>query len=153
RLIRAFGVEVAYLASIGGEARWKRSRQVASTLLALAAETDDPYAGAYASFSVGAAAFFARGRREGRDRCDAPARRLRDECPGAAWEQATNLGFAHASLAYLGRTDELAARLPRALADADERHDVYGATTLRAGMNTLGLLAHGRPEEVRRLAD
>jgi eukaryotic-like serine/threonine-protein kinase len=153
RLIRALGVEAAYLSSIGGRLRWAKSAALGRTLLELAAETEEPYGGAYANFAVGTAAFFAGDWPEALLRCDEAARRFRDECAGAAWEQATSLGFAHASLAYLGEVRELNSRLPRALAMVDERGDVYGAAVLRTGFNTLGLLAEGRTAEVRRLAD
>src|SRR5262249_28350732 len=106
-----------------------------------------------ASFALGATAFFAGDWREALARCDEAARRFRDGCAGAAWEQATSVGFAHAALAYLGEIGELAARLPRALAMVEERGDVYGAAMLRTGFNTVGLLAEGKAGEVRRLAD
>ena len=153
RLIRALGVEAAYLSSIGGRHRWDKADELGRVLVELAAGTRDAYAGAYASFALGATAFFAGAWREAVARCDEAARRFRDECAGAAWEQATSVGFAHAALAYLGEIGELSARLPRALAMVDERGDVYGAAVLRTGLNTVGLLAEGKTAEVRRLAD
>lgn len=152
RLARALGVEAAYLSTLGGAANWRRSEAIMSDVTTLARMAGQPYAWAQSRFAAGVTAFMAGRWRHAFESFDEAARRFRDECTGAAWEVATNHSFANTALAYLGRIGDLAARVPAQIREADERGDAYGGATLRAGLNTLHLLASDRPEEAGRLA-
>jgi hypothetical protein len=66
-------------------------------------------------------------------------------CTGVHWELASTSHFRFASLQWAGRVDELRRLVPAYLRDADERHDAYGATSVRAYNGHFLALLEGDP--------
>ena len=90
---------------------------------------------------------------DARKLCERAEGTFRDRCIGAAWELDNTQLFLLWSLCYLGEWSELAARIPRAIHDAEARGDRYAATSLRTGTLTLHWLAAARIREARPLLE
>ncbi len=71
---------------------------------------------------------------------------------GSVWERSFLHYLAFNGLYFVGHIAELARRVPVALADAERRGDLYGATNIRTLFHTYVSLAHGEPDEARRMA-
>jgi hypothetical protein len=70
-----------------------------------------------------------------------------------AWEISVTRLFALICLYYEGRLDELARRLPPILAEAEDRGDLFTATSIRIATQHVVLIAGGRSDEARVNAD
>ncbi len=75
---------------------------------------------------------------------------FRERCTGVAWELDTARIYGMWIMAFDGRFDQLAARLPEFLKDARERGDLYASTTLGASLLVDNCLAADDPQGARR---
>ena len=149
RIIHALGYEAAREATIGGAFLRRRSEKILGTVEQLARSSTDPYDQAWLHLSLGTTAY-ARGRwRVAREHCDAAVAIWRERCTGVSWQIATGEIFAVTALAHMGELGELTQRLPRLLADAENRGDVYATTGLRTGMLNLLWLIQDQPDQAR----
>jgi eukaryotic-like serine/threonine-protein kinase len=71
------------------------------------------------------------------------------DCIGAAWEISVTRLFALICLYYEGRIDELALRLPPILVEAEDRGDLFAATSIRVTTQHVVLVAAGRADDAR----
>ena len=132
RIARSLALEGGILAT-GGQRLIGRTERVLALARKLADETGDPRTRALA---IGTAGFVrtTQGRwPEARALLEESIALLRDHCTGVAWEIATvrtNLLF---SMAAMGDIPSLIARGLPAVAEAEERGDLFAVTTLRTG--------------------
>ncbi len=151
RVAFALSSECVYVARPGGAA-FRSGMELADRARALAEETGDPHAIAYAR-GTRAVACYLNGRfTEARDLSLSGVEIFRSQCTGVAWELATCQFFAMNALAQLGELRRLGEELPRALRDAVERGDRYGAVCLRNGLPNLHWLAIDEPAEAEKQA-
>jgi len=133
RLSRATAIEAAFTSMRGS-----RGKPGAEALLrdaeALAARCDHPQARAFVSAAIGQVAFlcgeFARAETASREAEVA----LRERCTGVTWELATSQLWYARAVMMRGESAALAAWLPGALRECDDRGDRYGGTTIRAAV-------------------
>jgi hypothetical protein len=152
-VVRALGLEAARESALGGPLFSRRSRRLLEHVERLALESGDPYDTAWMHQSIGTTAYFRAEWPVARERCDAAVDIWRRACRGAAWEIVTGESFALTALAHMGELAALSARLPAALAEADERGDLYASTSFRMGVLAFVGLAQDRPDSVREAAD
>ncbi len=155
RVGRALAAEVAFIGAPGSRAA-PRVADALSRARAVAHGLADRRLQAQVVLYEGVAAFLRGDWVECRERIRDGEARLRDECPGLAWELASSRLFGAWSLAFLGEIDELARRVPTLLREALERGDLYAATAMRTGLANLAWLvrddvttARARVEEAR----
>ena len=128
RLSRALSIEACYAAAAGGNKRAQRILEVAAKL---ADEIQHPHALAWVLTGRATAALLD-GRWKASDEwCQQAEKVFREQCPGSTWEIASLHLFQHQCLAYMGRFAELGRRLPARTLLAEQRGDLYAATTLR----------------------
>jgi len=75
------------------------------------------------------------------------------DCIGASWEISVTRLFELICLYYQGKLDELARRLPPLLVEAEDRGDLFAATSFRIATQHLVLIADGRADDARRNVD
>jgi eukaryotic-like serine/threonine-protein kinase len=153
RLVRALGFEAAREASFGGRFLRRRSHRLLRTAARLARGSTDPYDRAWLDMAVGTTAYMSARWRVARRRCDAATARWRARCTGVVWEIVSAEAFALSALAHMGELAELGRRLPAAMADADERGDVYAAVGFRTGVPAMHWLARDEAGAAREAAD
>jgi serine/threonine protein kinase len=150
RLSRLLAFEAGFAASAGPRAAPRASR-----LLALAEKTavdpDDPLVRGTLTGVRGMTAYLTGRWRDALVACDAADQSLAQA--GAVWERQTARLYALLSLSYLGDLDELRRRVPEQLTDADDRGDLYAATSVRASVSSLAWLAADNVPAARRIAD
>ncbi|MCA9675946.1 MAG: AAA family ATPase [Myxococcales bacterium] len=152
RVARALATEVVFT-SLRGTPAAGRTAAVQGLLDELTARLGDPDSRALAMGARGLAAF-----NEGRwqdctDACDRAEHTLRDECTGLRWELATVQLFQGFAMAMTGRVRELVARFPVLLKEANERGDLFAATSLRACLGFYVPLTRDDPETAYREVD
>jgi eukaryotic-like serine/threonine-protein kinase len=75
------------------------------------------------------------------------------ECIGVAWEMSVTRLFALICLYCEGRLDDLARQLPPLLVEAEDRGDLFAATSFRVATQHVLLIAAGRGHEARANVD
>ena len=75
------------------------------------------------------------------------------DAPGAAWEISAVRLFELICLYCEGQLAELARRIPPILAEADDRGDLFAATSIRVATEHVGLIAAGQPDQARANVD
>lgn len=148
RVARGLAGEACF-AAVRGVRGHRRATRLISASVELANRLGDPYALGWAAAASGITAVLEGRWRVGLERCRQAGRIFREECTGMAWERATVELFTNVSLTYLGRISELIERVPEQLHEAEERGDLYAATSLSVGLANLAWLAAGRVEEAR----
>jgi tetratricopeptide (TPR) repeat protein len=148
RIARGLAGEACF-AAVGGVRGHRRATRLISAAVELANQLGNPYALGWAAAASGITAVLEGRWKVGLERCRQAGRIFRDECTGMAWERATVELFTNVSLTYLGRIGELIERVPEQLHEAEERGDLYAATSLSVGLANLAWLAAGRVEEAR----
>ncbi len=134
RVVQAIAVGTAFVASAGGASRARTNRFIA-VLGSLAARYPAPPFRALVAFSKTLDAYFL-GRWVDVETCGTEAIEiLENECSGVSWELATVSFYRHAARSYMGKMADLAVGLPRDVANALSRGDLYYATNLRLGMS------------------
>jgi hypothetical protein len=131
RIVRALAAEVAFV-SLRGVSAARHTARMQAQLDALATRLGDPGSRGMALGAYAIAAF-----NEGKWLASAAASArteqiFRDECTGVRWELATAQLFNGFALALTGRIREMIARFPLLIKEANERGDLYAATSLRA---------------------
>src|SRR5262249_12218536 len=130
RLSRALSIEACYAAANGFRGQ-KRAQCVIEVAAKLADEIQHPHALAWVLTARGTAAFLDGRWKAGFEWCSQAETMFREQCPGSSWEIASMQLFQHQCLAFMGRFAELARVLPPPLLLAEQRGDLYAATTLR----------------------
>jgi hypothetical protein len=148
RVARGLAGEACF-AAVAGVRGHRRATRLVSASVELANQLGDPYALGWAAAASGITAVLEGRWKVGLERCRQAGRIFHDECTGIAWERATVELFTNVSLTYLGRIGELIERVPEQLHEAEERGDLYAATSLCVGLANLAWLAAGRVEEAR----
>ncbi|MEO6326636.1 MAG: AAA family ATPase, partial [Thermoanaerobaculia bacterium] len=152
RIIRALSLEAGYSAMKGvGSAT--RTRELLQTARALADRVDHPHAHGLVTLVAGMSAGL-----EGRWKAAQPLteqaeKLLREGCTGVAWELFNAQYFSLLGLFYLGQMRELGLRLPILLKEAEERGDLYAATSLSTRIAYSIRLSEDSPDEARRALD
>jgi len=152
RVARALAMEVAYSAVAGGASR-RRTAEILERARALAERVGHPHALGLSTLVAGVAAYLEGRFREALTLCDRAEQVLRDRCTGVAWELGSARLFALWALLYQGEVAELLRRVPSVVSEAEERGDLYAATSLRAGLVSYTRLAADDPDGARREAD
>lgn len=136
RVARALAAEACFVATAGGRASARASKLVKAAQ-DIARRLDHPHALGLTSFAAGLAAFLVGNWKSARALSEAAERTFRDRCTGVAWEAANAQLFALWSLFYLGDVLELSRRVPRLMREAEERGDLYAATSFRIGLTNV----------------
>jgi serine/threonine protein kinase len=149
RIARALAAEAAFSSSAGGPSH-ERTMKLLAAADAIAARVADPYAVAWCTGAGGIA-----GTLEGRwataqEQCERGETIFREKCVGVAWELAMMRWFSLWSIAYLGKLDELARRVPLRLRDAEGRGDLNAVIGHSTGLANLVWLAADDPDEAAR---
>lgn len=147
RIARGLATAGSFLAVEGGASRRRRSDKALKAARALAEKVDAPYELALVSLSEGAASYFGARFMESLELCRDAEQVLRDRCVAVAWELTNCHLFTGASLAYMGRFDELVDRVPQMLEDAKDRGDVLARVSLGSGPMNMVWLARDEPQK------
>jgi hypothetical protein len=151
RLSRALAAEASYSAVHGGRGR-RRTARLLRAAEDVAARVEEPFAHGWVTLAAGFIAFLEGRFRQARDRCEQAEAVFRD-CVGVWWEVGSARLFSLWSIFYLGDLPELARRQPVYLKEAEERGDLYTATSLRLSVLGAVWLAADDPERARAEAD
>jgi hypothetical protein len=144
---RGLASHVAVLASEGGAANRRRCGEILDAAQELARAIDDPAILMLTHFCAGTAAYFGGQWRRAVERSGAAQAIGRERCVGVTWEMNSAGLLELWALAYLGELPALSRRLPRLLAEARDRDDVFAETGLRLGLPGMVALARDRPED------
>ncbi|HSN29414.1 MAG TPA: AAA family ATPase, partial [Kofleriaceae bacterium] len=152
RVARALATEVVFV-SLPGIAAQKRTAEIQAKLDKLAMRLGDPASLGLAEGARGLSAF-----NEGRwADCEASCQRaeqiFRDQCTGLRWELATAQLFRGFALAMTGRVRELVSGFPVIFKDAQERGDLFAATSMRACLGFYAPLTRHEPARAYREVD
>lgn len=146
-VVRALGYEAAFEAVIGGRFIRRRCEKILAQMDDLASASAEPYDQAWALMSRGVTAWFVGDWVTTWKYADAASTLYREQCRGVAWELAVCDAYRLPALAYLGDLPRLAELVPSALERALERGDLFAASTLRMGQQSLIFLVRDQPEE------
>ena len=145
RLARALAIEAVYASQMSGPAR---ARMLLAEARRLAQRNQQPHVLGTIAATTGLVEYvfgnyeLARGHLE-------RANQYFLACVGVAWELSVIRLFSAICLYYEGKLDELARRLPPILAEAEDRGDLFAATSIRVATQHVVLIAAGRPDEAR----
>ncbi len=145
RLALSLAAEAVYASQMSGPAR---ARKLLAEAGRLAAKVGRPYVDGIVAGDTGLVEYVFGNYALAREHLVRADRHFRAS-PGAAWEQSAVRLFEMVCLCCEGRLDELARRLPPILAEADDRGDLFAATSIRVATEHLVLIAAGRPEQAR----
>lgn len=148
RVVRALALECGYRATKGVSASRKTRRLLARAEIA-ARRVAVPHARGLVSLVTGISAALEGRWRSARQQLWGAETILRERCTGVAWELFNAQYFALLSLFYLGELKELAERFPSLLQEAEERGDLYAATSLSTRIAYSVHLAADRPDIAR----
>jgi eukaryotic-like serine/threonine-protein kinase len=151
RIAHALAVEAVY-AAFGGPRAARRSRRLFQVLETLERRHDEPIGWAWVEACRGMVAYYAGDFPGALERLERAEEVIRDRGTGMAWELGTVRLFGLFSLAYLGSVGEVARRVPRLVAEALDRGDLYDATNFRLGLANLAWLVGDQLDEARRMA-
>jgi len=145
RVARAVANEAGYLATSGHKTQ-KRTQEVVRRAVALAERVGKPQAIGVAQLAVGITAYLEGRWKASWELAQQAEQILRERCTGVAWELDTIHVYSLRALYYLGEIAELSARLPILIKEAEERDDLFAATTLRARHAHIAGLAADQPD-------
>jgi hypothetical protein len=149
RVARAVSLETMHVSTAGGRAR-PRVAALMKQSQELAEEVGHPHALSLVPVAQGTTMLMFGCWRAAREAFDQAESMLRDRCTGVAWELDTVHHLALWATAHMGDIAEIRRRLPTLLQEAQERGDLYAATTLSTYVMTLLRLADDEPEAARR---
>jgi hypothetical protein len=145
RVTRGLALEAIHTAAGGGQSR-QRTARLLEAADDLARRLADPYAQAVTTLARGAAAWL-EGRFAGARELLARAEGFfRTRCTGVAWELDSALTYGLLSVLYLGDLADLRQRAPVLLQEAEQRGDLFAATTINTFIMTMVLLARDDPD-------
>ena len=152
RVARSLAVEACF-ASTQGAGGAARAEMLLEAARSAAAKLGDPFVLAWCSLAEGMVAYCLGDFRRSHE-ASARARTLfTDRCTGVAWERETADLYANLSAVYLGRLDEVFEAVERGRREADERHDLFASTYVRAGLVLTPWLGRDDPASARREVD
>ncbi len=131
RLCRALATEAVFVSIVGAPTE-KRARSILATAEGLGATLGKPEARGYI-LTCGGMVEYSCGRWSAASEKLDLAASIWQVCAGMRWELATVQTFGFNVLFQLGRLDEMSRRLPALQRGADERGDLFLATSLRVG--------------------
>jgi eukaryotic-like serine/threonine-protein kinase len=145
RLARALAIEAVYAAQMSGPARARMLLAEATRL----AETDAlPHVLGIVATTTGLVEYVFGNYEVARSHCER-GHQYFSACLGAAWEISVTHLFTTICLFLEGRLAELARRLPPILVEADDRGDLFTATSIRLATEHVVLVAAGRTDDAR----
>ncbi|GMV07562.1 MAG: hypothetical protein AMXMBFR53_38370 [Gemmatimonadota bacterium] len=147
RVARALAFEVGFVAARGVPAK-ERAQSVAAEAQSLAEQLGSPREVGMAAVTTGSAYCMLGDFERSATLCEEAETILRERCTGVQWELTTCQIFLLTSLTYLGRTSEVARRMPLLLASARDRGNLFEGVELRTRQNLYWLLLD-RPEDAR----
>ena len=151
RVAHALCIEAVYV-SAAGPSKGARSARLTAEAESIARRSGQAHAIAMTQVTRGYA-LFCQGRfDEALGECDEGAALLREKCPGAFWDLRTAMMGSIWSLCWKGELGELATRAERGIRVAEQRGDLFAATTLRTGLPNLASLRLGDAAASRALA-
>ena len=145
RLALSLAAEAVYAAQMSGP---DRARRLMAEAARLADKVQRPYVLGIVAGNTGLVEYVFGNYRLAREQLERGYRHFRD-CVGAAWEISAVRLFQLICLVYEGRLDELARRLPPLLTEADDRGDLFAATSLRLATEHVVLIAAGKADQAR----
>jgi len=149
RLSRALAIEAVYASQMGGPAR---ARMLLAEAGRLAERNHQPHVLGTLAATTGLVEYVLGNYEVARGHLER-ANAYFLACIGVAWEISVIRLFSLICLYYEGRLDELARRLPPILAEAEDRGDLFTATSIRVATQHVVLIAAGRGDEARVNAD
>jgi eukaryotic-like serine/threonine-protein kinase len=149
RLARALAIEAVYAAQMSGAAR---ARKLLAEAARLAEKNRLPHVLGSVASTTGLVEYVFGNYQIAREHLERGNGYFL-ECIGVAWEISVTRLFALICLYYEGRIDELALRLPPILVDAEDRGDLFAATSIRVTTQHVVLVAAGRGDEARAITD
>jgi tetratricopeptide (TPR) repeat protein len=145
RLARALAVEAVYAAQMSGPARAQRLLAEANRL---AAKDAQPLVLGIVATTTGLVEYVFGNYQVARAHLERGHRAFQD-CLGVAWEISVTQLFTAICLYLEGRLGELAQRLPPVLLEAEDRGDLFTATSVRVATEHVVLIAAGRADDAR----
>ena len=152
RVLRALTLEVSYVATrgVGSERGTARLLAIAERL---ARESDDPGAMGLLCLSRGIAAYLQERLEDAVTHLEEALTVFTRRSSGAVWETLTAQRFLNASLFFLGRYRRLADTVPRLLAEAEGKGNIYASMCFRTAYSWPAWLSSGDVDEARRQLD
>jgi tetratricopeptide (TPR) repeat protein len=149
RVLRALTLEVAYAATpgVGSERRTARLLAIAEKL---ARDTDDAGAMGLLCLSRGIAAYLQERLEDAVTHFEEALHVFTERTSGAVWETLTARRFLNASLFFLGRLARLTETVPRLLAEAEGKGNIYASMCFRTAYAWPAWLSGGDLDEARR---
>ena len=147
RVVRSLAMEAAHLSTAGNPAAARVSTML-RTAEELAQGLDSPQALGMIYLVRGISAFMLGRWSLSRSALEQAETLFRNHCTGVTWERDTVTSLALWALMHMGRIDELKSRWTTFLKEAQERGDLYAATTLTTFYLAIIRLADDDPSEV-----
>lgn len=144
RLARALAFEAAHAATAGTKARPYVERAFALSR-ELAASAPSPYLEGFTAVMSGLAAFLWGEWSRCADECTRGEEILREQCTGVQWELNTAQAFGLWGLFYMGQVGALRQRLPKLIAEARDRGNLYALMNLGTFIRQMDRLAGDDP--------
>ena len=153
RIVWALGLEASFQASLGGQARNRKTEALLDQVKGLAAQSDAPYDRAWALMSEGTSAYMWVQWRRCIQALEKSIQIMRAACTGVAWEISTCQSFINTACARMGQLSVVREKLPRLIQDAKDRGDLLGELGLPLGIPSMVFLADNDSDRVREIAD
>ncbi|MFA6957919.1 MAG: protein kinase [Thermoanaerobaculia bacterium] len=132
-----------------GSKGWKTTAMLLDLAQRVAEKSGHPHPLAMATLARGIAEFTMGRWATALPLLDEAEESFRERCTGVAWELDTAHAFALWALVYMGDFDEMSRRTSMLLKEADERGDLYAATTLGVFHRPHALLSADDPRAAR----
>jgi eukaryotic-like serine/threonine-protein kinase len=152
RLARALAWQAAHTANLGG-GRWARTTQLLQEARTLSERIDHPQSRGFTTLCEGISEWTTGRWKQARASLERAEKILRDFCTGVAWELGTAHTFTLWSLFYLGEFAEMERRSSSLLREAQDRGDLYAATTLGTFSAAMARLGTDDPEGARQIVE
>jgi eukaryotic-like serine/threonine-protein kinase len=149
RIARALAVEAVYAVQMSGPGR---ARKLLAEAARLADRNRLPHVLGIVASTTGLVEYVLGNYQVAREHLE-HGNRYFLECIGVAWEMSVTRLFALICLYCEGRLDELARQLPPLLVEAEDRGDLFAATSFRVATQHVVLIAAGRAGEARANVD
>ncbi|HEU4734405.1 MAG TPA: protein kinase, partial [Kofleriaceae bacterium] len=148
RVARALAIEAVYASQMSRPAR---ARRLLADAARLADKSGAPHVRGTVAATTGLVEYVFGNFQLAREHLERGNQYFLD-CVGVAWEISVTRLFSLICLYYEGKLDELARRLPPILLEAEDRGDLFAATSIRVTTQHIVLIAAGRGDEARAIA-
>ena len=152
RVVRAMAAETVFV-SLRGISAKKRTAEIQAMLDPLATRLGDPVSLGLAVGARGLSAFNEGRWADSEESCRRAEQIFREQCTGLRWELATAQLFRGFALAMIGRVHDLVSEFPLLVKDAQERGDLFAATSMRACLGFYAPLTRHDPARAYREVD